>query len=743
MHKGLTKDEYVSLFVEHGYALVPLNGKIPAKKDWRNLKWDPFVEPDDFAQQNYGVVIAGAEYPICVVDIDPRNFPRDRETGELLQDSHKKLFDLIGVSAIDTFTVRTGGRVPGYHIYFRLQEYQRGARIRKKIAGYEGIDFLTANSQVVGPGSIHPETGNHYIAVHGRLDKLAPFPEEFFEITSVSTKVDTDSSLDFELTDYVDNPELRGQYANFLRYAQPAIEGNSGDVTTVKTAMYGRDLGLPPDVTFELMWDIYNPRCVPQWTDTRMREKVNNAYTYARGKLGSLNPELEQGELLRNFHVVDKHDDAEADRLSKVRWNVDYNKKKIPETNQYPIKPNDLVNTTNYFRKEEYRSFKNPLCNIVRYNRLRHCVEFNFHAPWHDKKRPVPTEWTDMDTTQCRYYLEQYEHYKTSGQCVFDAVTVVSADFAYNPLHSYLDALTWDGKERLDDMLYEVFGVPRSTYSRAVSSKLLIAAVARAYEPGCKVDNVLILEGDQGIRKSTFVSALGGEFYTDMHLDPHAKDTFEILRGAWFVELAEMGFLKRSQVESLKAFFSKGIDRYRASYGRLAQDYPRTCIFIGTINPSDMGTYLTDRTGNRRFWPVKCMKHGDIDWVIEHRDQLFAEAKARYLAGEAWYLTTEDEITSARRATADRMVKDPWEAPIIQHVNTIDPGEGVVVEEIAENIIGIDRSRIKSSDLERISYILQNRLSLSPETKLTRYGVITIYRPLQSDGVGDWLSELE
>jgi predicted P-loop ATPase len=196
-----------------------------------------------------------------------------------------------------------------------------------------------------------------------------------------------------------------------------------------------------------------------------------------------------------------------------------------------------------------------------------------------------------------------------------------------------------------------------------VGSRFLISAVARIYRPGCKADYALILEGRQGLGKSTALRVLfdGDDrgWFTDEIADIGSKDSAIQLRGAWIVELAELDAMKRADVSRLKAFISRTNDRYRPPYGRTVVDVPRQCVFAGSVNDDE---YLRDSTGGRRFWPVKCADEKcDVRGLHQAREQIWAEAVARYRTpGTIWYLREEDLAAAAAEEQADRQQQHPW-----------------------------------------------------------------------------------
>jgi putative DNA primase/helicase len=192
-------------------------------------------------------------------------------------------------------------------------------------------------------------------------------------------------------------------------------------------------------------------------------------------------------------------------------------------------------------------------------------------------------------------------------------------------------------------------GVANTDYSRAVGSRWLISPVARIFRPGAKADCCLILEGPQGIRKSTALRTLAGEYFTDELADLGSKDAAMQTRGVWMIELSELDSLSHSEVARIKAFMSRTTDRFRPPYGMRLVESPRQCVFAGTVNHS---TYLRDETGGRRFWPVTCGQI-DIEALGRDRNQLWAEAKAGFDAGGRGVVAGHGGVSSDGLGPAD------------------------------------------------------------------------------------------
>jgi predicted P-loop ATPase len=277
-------------------------------------------------------------------------------------------------------------------------------------------------------------------------------------------------------------------------------------------------------------------------------------------------------------------------------------------------------------------------------------------APW----GVVPKgEWTDHEDRLAAEWLQR-QGILVSVDVAGQAVQTAARDHPFHPVKAYLQGLHWDGIERLDRWLSTYLGVEDTDYSRAVGSRWLISAVARIFQPGAKADCCLILEGPQGIRKSTALRTIAGEYFTDELADLGSKDAAMQTRGVWIIELSELDNLSHAEVARIKAFMSRATDRFRPPYGMRLVESPRRCVFAGTVNH---GTYLRDETGGRRFWPVVCGRI-DVEGLGEVRDQLWAEAKARYESGCPWWLDTPDLVQLASDQQEARYEGDPWEEVI-------------------------------------------------------------------------------
>jgi hypothetical protein len=230
---------------------------------------------------------------------------------------------------------------------------------------------------------------------------------------------------------------------------------------------------------------------------------------------------------------------------------------------------------------------------------------------------------------------------------------------SFHPVRDYLDGLQWDGVKRLDYWLRDYAHAVDSEYTRAVGALLLTAAVRRVRQPGCKFDEMVVLEDPvQGSLKSTALEVLAVRaewFADDLPLSANGKEVIELLRGKWIVEAAELSGLRRAEVQHIKALLSRRFDRGRMAYDRTTSEVPRQCVICGTTNDSE---YLKDTTGNRRFWPVRT-NWFDVEALKGNVAQLWAEAAAREASGVGIRLP-EKLWPIAAKHQERRLTKDPY-----------------------------------------------------------------------------------
>ena len=307
----------------------------------------------------------------------------------------------------------------------------------------------------------------------------------------------------------------------------------------------------------------------------------------------------------------------------------------------------------------------------IRLNRLSGMIEVTQKLPWREPGR-VGRLWTEVDDANLIHYVEA--RYGSFPAAFYGSALLRAADQrGFHPVRDYVSRLQgWDEVPRVDTLLVDYLGAEDTPYVRAVTRKFLLAALHRAFEPGVKFDNILVLAGPQGIGKSTLISRLGMGWYSDsLSLsDMNDKTAAEKLQGVWLMELSEMSGMRKADLEKVKGFLSRQDDKYREAYGRRVSSHPRQCVFAGTTNNTE--GYLRDATGNRRFWTVQVTGEGTKEpWDLDQAtvDQIWAEAVC--LVGEPLTLSPalEREAAEIQRASMEHddregLVRAYLEAPI-------------------------------------------------------------------------------
>lgn len=315
------------------------------------------------------------------------------------------------------------------------------------------------------------------------------------------------------------------------------------------------------------------------------------------------------------------------------------------------------------------------------------------------------TAWTDHHELLVRVWFQNEDIAAAQGD-VGRAVQAAARGNTFQPVREYFDALAWDGTPRIDNWLVTYLRADDTPYARAVGPRFLISVIARIYEPGCKADHMLVLEGPQGKQKSEALRTLAvrDAWFTDRLSHVASKDAAQETAGIMLIEVAEMDALVKATSSSIKSFVTRRNDRFRPPYGKHLVNRPRQCVFAGTINPP-AGGYLKDPTGARRFWPVAC--HGMIDraGIERDRDQLWAEVIVRFRAGaQAWLETPELEALAAAEQ-AGRFKIDVWQEPIVKWLGK---RKDTSVSEVLKHVLGMSiREQSRAAEM-RVASILTN-----------------------------------
>ena len=294
---------------------------------------------------------------------------------------------------------------------------------------------------------------------------------------------------------------------------------------------------------------------------------------------------------------------------------------------------------------------------VVKWSEFHNQVMICKPPPFQHYKWDKPKKWEDSDTALAAMWFELHQVEMPTTK-IDQGLMAAAQRNSYHPIRDYLNGLPkWDGVDRTTKVFIDHFGADNTEYTQEVSRCWLVSMVARVLNPGQKVDHMIVLEGAQGMRKSSGLRALMPDpsWFSDTPLTIGNKDAYQALRGVWLYELAELDSFKGKEFAQIKAFLSAPVDKYRPSYGRHDVSVPRQVVFAGTTNESH---YLSDRTGGRRFWPVRCSEV-NLKGIEETRDQLWAEALHLYRAGHEWWLGA-DVTEEAMKEQAARRPDEMW-----------------------------------------------------------------------------------
>ena len=333
-----------------------------------------------------------------------------------------------------------------------------------------------------------------------------------------------------------------------------------------------------------------------------------------------------------------------------------------------------FVNTENICRiLTHYSAFK----GVFRYDEFKNL--YQIHCAKTHKWREL--EDNDAVVTQTRISIAFPAFARVGKEMVYDAIIKVSKDNKIDSAKDFIESLVWDKKDRLNVWLSKTYGVSEDAYHRAVASNWIKGLVNRIINPGCKFDYVLVLEGEQGTKKSTSLHVLGRDWHVETAMGTDNKDFFMQFAGKAIIEFSEGETLSRTEVKRMKAIITMQFDKYRPPYERNSRDFPRRCVFAMTTNQSE---YLKDETGNRRWLPVAVQfAESNVEWLKENRDQIFAEAYYRLTQlGETCHEFPK-EITASEQEK--RRIKDPNDDKVCEWYHSLSPdvrADGISVDKV-------------------------------------------------------------
>lgn len=345
-----------------------------------------------------------------------------------------------------------------------------------------------------------------------------------------------------------------------------------------------------------------------------------------------------------------------------------------------------------------------PICDIAnvslfleRSDWMGHIWFDEFYYRYFTDKNNKKREWNDVDTLQLTGYLQSELGFRRiRDDIVLKGVYLYAHKNQRNEPKDWLNSLEWDGTPRIADFFVECLGAERTAYTVAASHNFWVGMIARLMNPGCKMDNMVMLEGSQGNFKTSALKLIGGPWYTEISGDIRSKQFLMLLHGKILVEIAELDAFSRAESSAIKALITRTDDNFVLPYAKTASIFPRTSIFVGTTNHDD---YLKDDTGDRRFWPIKTGKI-NLPLIKDTRDQLFAEAHQLFADGAKWWIMPEEETKAVQQS---RNPPDEWITILSEELKMF---EKITIHE-ASKYLNFSKDKLSSWDQSRIARCLR------------------------------------
>ena len=671
-------------YVTHGYAVFPLKprSKEPMTRHGVN----------DWTDDPESVRAVWSKYPDANIGI-----ACGRPSGGLVcidLDEHE---DVSGYETLrrweneygalpETCSVVTGGG--GTHLLYRF-----GGEVRPGTNRAVAVDIRGDGSYFAAPPSVHP---------NGRRYEWETSPDE----VSVAW-------ADANVTEFVESVRPRKESERFTAPSEVAEGGRNDTIFKLACSMQARD---EPDAEIMDYCLFFNQRrCRPPLPEGEVRRTVESALGYRKGLSD------EARALARD----------EADRPSPdVMALLDKSKEGAPK----PTVHNYAVILAN----------DEATAGRLWFNRMAYCKYITTPCPWDEASTSRPVG--DYDYGHMQSYIEHRYGVTMNKNKLMDAVGNVCTTNARNPLTEWLDSLVWDGEERAWSVLPTFLGAEATDYVSECTRVWMLAAVARAYEPGTKFDAMLVLAGPQGIGKSSMARlfAMRDDWYLDNLNTVEVKEAAEKIRGMWVCEMAELLATKRMKdIEAVKAFVSSQADTIRPAYARETERRPRTCVFIGTTNS---GSFLTDKTGNRRYMTITCGVNEPVMSPINPGE------RERAFMGQAWAeivhawkterppLILPERVAGEFAATQERYTEDdPREGMIRAYLDVVArdpsrPNKRVCVAELCAKALGMEPRdwqgrKATVNEIHEIVGNIEGWQRCKGKQRCGEYGTQTCYEP--------------
>lgn len=575
----------------------------------------------------------------------------------------EKLAELTKGKEKDFPTVMSGGGNGSRHLYFVSAAPFKMKTIAKEKDKWE-IAIYSAGRQMVLPPSVHAITEKHYQWVR----PPGEFPLcDFTDVPAVSTaktlkplvaRAPAEKEEPFVFTPSpVDIDEVK--ISDAMRAAivkGTGVSDRSGYLLPACSALAGAGLTQDEVLTVLTERKFFLGECA--FDHAKTSDRARAAYWLYRYSLKKVLDEKNAKKIFASAPIeepvvlTDEERAAQDEELaSGPRWT-----RELDRTKDWSIR------STMKNCKTILQNVFGPSC--FKLNEFSLTEEMHAEFPW---GKFSGKELHDIDITMLKDWFAKTWRFEPADEKIVSAVSVVAYENRYHPVKTWLRALpAWDEVERVDTFLTKYIPCNGDEELRAVvGRRFLVSLVRRIFEPGCQSDQLLVLEGDQGIYKSSAFRALvGDDWFSDASFNVEDKDAVMVIFSKWLIEFGELSTLDRTTAEHTKAFITRRSDRIRAPFDRKAKDYPRQCLFVGSTNKDE---YLKDDTGNRRYWPFKVVSNCEIDLIRRDREQLFAEALYLYECGEVTYLKEDRLVAKMKVQQAAREMQDV----LVEHVDSV------------------------------------------------------------------------
>jgi hypothetical protein len=585
---------------------------------------------------NYGVAFSPGQFAI-----DPDNKGDRDGAGDLV------VLELTYEPLPPTTRVKTPN---GTHIYFKGDAANSVGK--QSLGG--GIDVRGHDPKpgyVVGPGSVID--GKAYELIDNT--EMAEAPEWLLGLTAKQIVAPAKRAPGVDVDAPHEVASVREYLTRLADQGAVAEAYHGGNQQTYELACSVLD-HVSPEVALELLAEVWNPRCHPPWSHDELKTIVANAEKYRQNEIGS-SASAAPSETFAGLELPA----AEAEVLPPLV--------ESPSGELSLIPPTKLVVDIPWADVGSYGLVKSTAANtrIALQTIGINCGFDTFRGFPVIGGQPLNNwqgDMTDEITKRLCSFVKQLFGFEPVPKIMELAIEQLCFENKFNPITDYLDSLKWDGVKRLDTWTIEHFGTPDTLLNRAIGRLMLIAAVARAQHPGCKFDEIVVLESKEGWNKSSALALMAGQkYFSDMSLlRENEKTQAEHLRGKWIYEIADLNGLSKADRDHVKAMASRQIDRVRRVWGHFELDQLRTAILTATTNDSD---YLEGDTGQRRFWPIRVTRIIDLVALAAVRDQLWAEAAHAQAAGESIRLD-ESLWGDAEIEQEARRLTHPWEDILAQ-----------------------------------------------------------------------------